>query len=165
MDRSLYPTAIQLSVRAALSAALGVALAQQLRLGVPLNAMISAVLVTDLSPHQTRSLGLPRLLGTLIGAGVGAGLCTLLGPGAPRVGLGILLAMLLTFVLNLRNSAKVAGYVSGVVLLGFSEQPWWYALHRLTETTVGVVVAVLVSFVPKLLGWRERQEPSAGPEA
>ena len=165
MARRLDSTAVQLSVRAALSAALGVALAQWMRLEVPINVMVSAVLVTDLSPEETRARGLPRLVGTVIGAGLGAVLCTLFGSGAERAGVGILVAMLLTFLLRLKDAAKVAGYVCGVVLLGYSTRPWEYAAHRLLETTIGVAMAVLVSFVPKLLGWRERRGASAGPQA
>jgi uncharacterized membrane protein YgaE (UPF0421/DUF939 family) len=159
MATRLNAAALQLSVRAALSAALGVALSALLRLELPVHAVLSAVLVTDLNPRRTRALGLPRLLGTVIGAGLGATLCSLFGPTAVGVGVGILLAMLLTYLLHLKDSAKVAGYVCGIVLLNFGEQPWWYALHRLAETTVGVGVAILMSFVPKLLEWRGARTP------
>lgn len=154
----MFPTldaaAVQLSVRAALSAALAVALSRLLGLEIPLHAVLSAVLVTDLDPRKTRAVGLPRLAGTVVGAGLGATLCSLFGPNAVGAGVGILAAMLLTYVLRLKEAAKVAGYVCGIVVVSFSDRPWWYALHRLAETTVGVGMAVLVSFVPRLLGWR-----------
>lgn len=158
--------AVQLSVRSALSAGLGVTLSGLLGLQMPLHAVLSAVLVMDLDPRRTRALGLHRLAGTVIGAGFGATLCSLFGPSAVRMGVGILLAMLLTYFLRLRGAAKVAGYVCGIVLISFGDKPWWYAVHRLAETTVGVTMSVLVSCVPLLMARRRaRRLPNAEPHA
>jgi uncharacterized membrane protein YgaE (UPF0421/DUF939 family) len=159
MTRERLVGGLQLSVRAALSAGLAVGIAQLLQLQYPLYALIAAVLVTDLSPLQSRLLGWRRLAGTVLGAAAGALLTELLPPGAGTIAFGILVVMLLSHVLRLEAAAKLAGYVCGIVLLDFSAEPWTYALHRLIETLVGVGVAVLVSFVPKLLRV-EKAEPS-----
>jgi uncharacterized membrane protein YgaE (UPF0421/DUF939 family) len=50
---SLMP-AFRLSVRAALSAGLAVAIAELVRLPYPIYALIGAVIVSDLSPAKTR---------------------------------------------------------------------------------------------------------------
>ena len=154
MDFSTHTAALQLSLRAALAAGLALAIAQLLRLQFPLYAMISAVVVTDLDPAKTRKLGLPRLIGTILGATLGAVICVLLRPGAWEVGLGVFLAMFLSHLLGLRDAARVAGYVCGIVLFDYDEAPWSYALYRTIETTIGIALAVLISLVPKLL--RER---------
>ena len=78
-----------------------------------------------------------------------------LRPNAWEAGLAILAAMFLSHLLRLRNSAKVAGYVCGIVLLAFGDHPWEYALHRTIETALGIVMAMLVSLVPKLLSTDE----------
>jgi uncharacterized membrane protein YgaE (UPF0421/DUF939 family) len=49
-------------------AGLAVAIAELLRLQYPLYALIGAVIVSDLSPSQTRQLGLRRLAGSALGA-------------------------------------------------------------------------------------------------
>jgi uncharacterized membrane protein YgaE (UPF0421/DUF939 family) len=154
MVHSTHTTALQLSLRAGVAAGLALGIGQLLRLQFPIYAMISAVVVTDLDPAQTRKLGLPRLAGTVLGATLGALICVLLSPGAWEVGLGVLLAMFLSHLLGLQDAAKVAGFVCGIALFAYDDAPWSYALHRSIETMVGIALAVLISLVPKLL--RER---------
>jgi uncharacterized membrane protein YgaE (UPF0421/DUF939 family) len=149
----------QLSLRAAAAAGLAVWIAQLLQLQYPLYALIAAVLVTDLSPPQSRLLAWRRLAGTVLGAASGAALIQLLPPGPLSIGLSILAVMFASHLLRLEAAAKLAGYVCGIVMLDFSAEPWTYALHRLIETLVGIAMGVLVSFVPKLL---RVETPAAG---
>ena len=151
MLRWKHTPALQLSLRAAVAAALAIATAHLLRLQFPIYAMISAVVVTDLDPAQTRQLGLPRLVGTVLGASLGALICVLSHPGAWEVGLGVFLAMFLSQLLGLHGAARVAGYVCGIVLFDYDSAPWSYALYRTIETMIGIGLAILISLVPKLV--------------
>jgi uncharacterized membrane protein YgaE (UPF0421/DUF939 family) len=146
-------TALQLSIRAAVAAAAAVSMAQFLELEYPVYALIAAVLVMDLSPQKTRQLAAQRLLGSVLGATVGALLSYVLPAGPLAMGVGILTAMLLGFGIRLEaGAAKLAGYVCGLVVFAYGAQPWAYAYHRTLETLLGIGMAVLVSFVPKLIG-------------
>jgi uncharacterized membrane protein YgaE (UPF0421/DUF939 family) len=154
-------TAIQSSLRTAVAAALAVAIAQFLELEYPVYAVISAVLVMDLSPHKTRQLAVPRVLGSLLGAVVGGALSYPLPEGPLAIAVGILVAMLISYGLRMPAAAKVAGYVSGIVVFAHGAHPWSYAYHRTMETLLGVGMAVLVSLVPKLLGMKLPSDAAA----
>ena len=143
--------AFQSAIRSALAAGLALAIAQALQLQHPIYALIAAVIVTDLSPSQTRQLGLRRLVGTLFGAAVGAVLSQLASPTPWAIGFGIFAAMLLSRIFHLQAAAKIAGYVCGIVMLDHGDHPWSYALYRLIETVLGIGTALLVSLIPKLM--------------
>ena len=160
MSRSTVIAALGLSIRSALAAGLAVGIAQLARLPFPLYALIAAVIVTDTSAARTRQLAVPRLAGTLLGAGLGAVIDPFLQPRAWAVGLSILTAMFLSHLMRLQDAAKVAGYVSGIVVLNHGDNPWSYTFYRVTETFLGIGLAVLVSLVPRLVPIDESKQPT-----
>jgi len=140
-----------LSLRAATAAGLSVGIAQWLKLPFPIYALIASVLVIDLSPAKTLQMALQRMAGTLIGATVGAVLSYSLPPGPVEIGVSVLVAMLLSYVVNAKGGAKLAGYVAGIAVMSYGANPWSYAVYRAIETFLGIAMAVLVSVIPKLL--------------
>src|SRR3954465_4063332 len=150
MTRATVLASLGLSLRAASAAWISLLVAQLMSLPHPIYAMISAVIVTDISAAKTRQLSLPRLVGTVLGASLGALIDSFMKENLWTVGLGILAAMLLTQLLSLPDAAKGAGYVCGIVVLNYRGNPWSYALYRTGETALGIAAAALVSLVPKL---------------
>ena len=147
-------TALQVSTRASIAAALAVVIARWAGLEFPLYALIAAIIVTDLSPARTRQLSLQRLVGTVIGAAVGA-LVSVASPathGGPlTIAIGVLVAMLLSHAFRMPAAARLAGYVCGIVLLNYNDHPWSYASYRFVETLIGMTTAVIFSFIPALI--------------
>jgi uncharacterized membrane protein YgaE (UPF0421/DUF939 family) len=146
-----YTKGAQLSIRAAVGACISLALAPILGLEFPIYAFLAAVIVTDLSPAQTRRLGWRRMVATVVGATCGALLIHALPRGPLAIGFGVLIAMALCNLVRMQEGAKVAGYICGIVMLSYGANPWSYACYRLLETTLGVGVAWAISLVPKLL--------------
>ncbi len=124
--------------------------------------MVAAIIVTDLSPARTRHLGLQRLMGTLIGATIGAAISMLTTPathnGPLTIAIGVLTTMLLSHLFGLPDAARLAGYVCGIVLLNYNDRPWSYAAYRCVETIIGITTGVGVSFIPKLLNVDDASE-------
>jgi uncharacterized membrane protein YgaE (UPF0421/DUF939 family) len=131
------------------------------RLEHPIYALLAAVIVTDLAPSQSRRLAMHRLIATLVGAVCGAALTFVLPSGPMAIGLSILLAMLLCQLLRVPDAAKIAGFICGIVVLEYSTQPWLSAASRFIETTLGVGVALLISYVPKLIRIDEPEQEGA----
>jgi uncharacterized membrane protein YgaE (UPF0421/DUF939 family) len=151
MKPHLIARTLQLSLRAAVAAGTSLALARVLNFEYPIYAFIAAVIVTDLSAAQTSRLGWRRLVATVVGASCGAALSGALPPGPWTIALGVLIAMLICSLLRMQDGAKVAGYICGIVMLSYGDEPWFYAYYRLLETTLGIGVAWVISLVPKLV--------------
>ena len=150
-------TGVQLAVRAGVAGGLATWAAQLLGMEHPIYAFIGAVIVTDLSPAQSQSLGLRRILATAVGSVCGAALSQLLGPGPGVTGASVVFAMLLGYLLGAGDAAKVAGYICGIVMLDHAAEPWLYSAQRFLETVLGVSVAWAISYVPKLIGARAKK--------
>ena len=151
MDWRTYTSGLQLAVRSAVAAGLSFAIARYLEFQHPIFSLISAVITTDLAPALSRKFGVRRLVATVMGAAMGAALGQLLPSGAWAVGVSILIAMLTCQLLRSPDGAKVAGFTCGIVVLEHNADPWVSAFFRFAETALGVVVALIVSYVPKLI--------------
>ena len=154
---------VQLAVRAGLGASLSLVIAQLLHLERPIFACLAAVIVTDLTPADTRKLGFRRLGAMLVGGATGASLSSLFTTEPWAIGASVLIAILLSDALRAREGAKIAGYVCGLIVLEDTTAPWRYGLHRVIETAVGVTVAWLISYVPKLIRIEEARDEKADP--
>jgi uncharacterized membrane protein YgaE (UPF0421/DUF939 family) len=150
---------VQLALRSAVAAGAAIAIARLFNLEYPIYAFLAALVVTDLSPSYSRQHGVRRLIATCVGAVCGAALSQVLMPTAWGIGLSILVAMLACQLLQMPDGAKVAGFICGIIVLEHSAETWLNAFHRLIETGLGIVVALLVSYVPKLIRIEEPNPP------
>ena len=153
--------AIQVSARCAFAAAVALGIANALDMLFPIYAVIAAVIVTDPSAVETRNQSIPRLLGTIVGATLGAVLSPWLAAGPAAIAIGIFVAMALSHGVGMPSAAKLAGYVCAICLLQETAAPWTYAWWRFAETALGIGVAVLASLVPPLLPSSSTQEETS----
>lgn len=143
--------ALQVVLRAALAAALSVLLARLCRFEHPVYALITAVVVTDLSPSRRGKLGLQRLIATVVGAVCGAEVSAELHSTAWAIGTGIFVSTGICHLLCISDGAKIAGFTCAIVMLTQGTDPWSCAFFRSLEILLGIGVAWLLSCVPRLI--------------
>lgn len=142
-------TAIQISLRAAVAAALAFWIATLLGAHYAIYALVGAVIVTDLSPATSRRLAVQRMAGTVVGAIAGGAFVHIMPVGPIAIGVAILVSMLFVYACRLETpAARVAGYVAAIVMFTHSQDTWRYAFDRAWETMVGIGAALLVGLVP-----------------
>jgi uncharacterized membrane protein YccC len=110
---------------------------------------ISAIIVLQSNVGSTVNASRDRLLGTLIGAAVGA-LFLLAGAGLWIYLLAVVVAMVTCSLLGLKNSSRLAGVTVTILMLVHRPQPgtsvdWTLPLHRVLEVMLGIVVALAIS--------------------
>ena len=106
---------------------------------------ISAIIVLQSNVGATVTASRDRLLGTLLGAAFGFA-CSIFGVPPWNYILAILLAIVVSGLLGLRDSSRLACVTITIIMLVQKTGPrWGLALDRVGEVLLGIVVALLVS--------------------
>jgi uncharacterized membrane protein YccC len=151
----LKPAQLKHAFKTALAAVLAYALTQALNLPQGYWAVISVVVVMQANLGGSLKAGWSRILGTAVGAALGALTLSVLQPSHLALGLGTGLAILVcAYFTYLHESFRLAGLTASIVILmgQEGESYWTVAATRFLEIAVGVGVALAVS----LLVWPSR---------
>jgi len=135
----------KMAFKMAIASAISREIAQALRWEYPFYAAIAAIIVMSSTSGSTLLLGIQRIIGTVIGAIAGAVFAVALGSNFWSVGISVFLTIFVTSYWKFNEAAKLAGYVSVIVISSYSQSPWIYAWGRFLETLLGIGVAVLVN--------------------
>ncbi len=137
------------------TAAAGIAalsLARMFRLPQPYWAAISAFVVMGTDISKTISDSRDRLIGTAVGAVLGAAFVMLWGSHLWSFGLATAVAVSLCAVLDLNRSYRLACVTVAIVMLIKNvDPPWQVAVYRFLEVGLGIVVALVVAALPPKL--------------
>jgi uncharacterized membrane protein YccC len=93
-----------------------------------------------------------RLVGTAIGALVGAVIGSFGAPLAFTLGLGMTAVILICSFLKLSESLRIATVTFAIVILSGSANPWLLGVERFVDVIFGILVALLVTITL----WRPR---------
>jgi len=152
--------------RTTLSAVASLAVASLLTMPEAYWAAITALIVTQSDLKSTLSVSARRLIGTALGATLGAVILKLFGPTLPGFGLGVLLCGVACIAIG-HASKKLSGYLDRtayryagitlavILLIPRSQNIWWVALDRFIEVSVGIVLALAVTMMWPEEPWNE----------
>lgn len=135
--------------------------------GLDFYSAIAAIICMQQSVHETYHKGLGRIIGTIFGGGMG--LCFLLlfpEDRLPDILRIIIIAILVTIIIwimasvNKKDAVSIAGIVFLSVSINHAEDimPFNFALNRVIDTLIGVLVAFFINYIDFKL--RESLKPS-----
>ncbi|GAA3649193.1 FUSC family protein [Asaccharospora irregularis] len=111
-------------------------------------AAIACVVCMQATVKGSLTVGLNRLKGTLIGGVIGF-LFALIRPGDPLLScIGIIITIYTCNTLNINKSITIACVVYCAIHLGIgTADPVYYSIHRIIDTSIGVIVGVGVNYL------------------
>jgi uncharacterized membrane protein YccC len=143
------------AVRTAVAATLSVLLARLIRLPEEYWAVIATLVVMQSPLSSTVPLAIQRIVASALGALLGAIESACFGANLVAFALTIFVLGLISIGFRLEKVGySYAGMTLAIiVLIQRPEAPWIAAVHRFTEVSLGILVALAVVAV-----WREEQQ-------
>jgi uncharacterized membrane protein YccC len=143
-----WPTVAH-AIRTAAAAVISLLVARLARLPETYWAAVTTLVVTQSSLGAALKISANRLIGTAIGAAMAALFAIYFPPRLVWYGVGIFLLGLVCSVTRASRAAYPLGGVAFtiVLLISHTEPPWHVAVHRFSEVSIGIVVAVLLTVV------------------
>jgi hypothetical protein len=108
-------------------------------------AVISAVIVMQVNLGSSLSASRSRILGTTIGALVGAAGVWVLGVTPWSVGAMLIVTILLCTSLRLEDGYRLAAATTAIVMLAEGPDVWSVGFYRFVNVILGILAAVAVS--------------------
>ncbi|RRJ66782.1 aromatic acid exporter family protein [Paenibacillus oralis] len=120
-----------------------------LHLEYPFYAAIATIISMENSVTNSFKAGKHRTMGTFIGAIVGASFAFLEPRNAFYCAIGVMVVIYICNLLKWNKSVSIACIVFLAIMLNLKpgENPLSYGFHRITDTLIGIAVAVIVNYV------------------
>ena len=110
-------------------------------------AAVACIVCMQTTVKGSLTVGLNRLKGTFIGGVIGF-LFVLIKPGNPILAcLGIITTIYICNILKVNNSITIACVVFCAIIINIgAESPLQYSVHRIIDTSIGVIIGVCVNY-------------------
>jgi len=145
-SKTLPRTRIELAVATGIAGALSLYAARFLKLPQGYWAAISSFIVLQSNVAATLSAARGRMIGTAIGAVIGAIFVRYVGSHPLWLGLAVVLTVLLCQGLGLEDSYRLACVTVAIVMIvNSANSAWVTAGDRFLEVSLGIIVALVVA--------------------
>jgi uncharacterized membrane protein YgaE (UPF0421/DUF939 family) len=118
-----------------------------MNLGLPLLAIVAAILTIQPTIAKSISQGGFRTIATFIGGLIGFLGVSYIGANPVIVGIAVMFTIVISARLKLQDGIAIAAITVAAVMIDVTGEPHIFALHRLIETLVGIGVGVSVNFL------------------
>jgi uncharacterized membrane protein YccC len=137
------------SARTAVAVVASLLIARLFRLPESYWAAITTIVVMQSTLGAAWTISKQRLMGTALGAAMGALLSTYFGENVAIFGAGVFVLGVICAWLHIeRNAYRYAGItVTIVMLVAHTLPPWLIAIHRFFEISVGIAVGLAITAV------------------
>jgi uncharacterized membrane protein YccC len=135
------------SARTTVAAVVSLLIARLFKLPEAYWAAITTMIVMQSTLGAALTTSGQRLVGTALGAAMGALLATYFGSSIVAFAAGVLAAGVICALLHLhRNAYRFAGITLAIVMLvAHTASPWVMAAHRFIEVGIGIVIGLVLT--------------------
>lgn len=134
------------NIKTSIAVLLTIGVLQLLGTESPFYACIAAVITMQNQVKGSFQVGVERMIGTLIGAGLGMVFALIQQNNPFLIALGIALVIYSTNILKQCKSASIACIVFLAIMTNLTTvSPVQYSILRVIETLIGIYIAVLVN--------------------
>jgi uncharacterized membrane protein YccC len=136
------------NIKTAIAVTLCVLISQALKLEYPFYAAIAAVISMESSFVNSFRAGRNRMMGTLVGAGLGLIFASIQPNNALLCGVGTILLIYICNRFKWNSSISIAGIVFIAIMVNMNgKSPIEYSLNRILDTVIGISVALAVNYL------------------
>lgn len=132
-------------IKTGIAVALCVWIAQILKFEYPFYSAIAAVIAMQATIEDSLKAGVHRMQGTVIGALTGFLFALVLVHNPWWTGLGLIVTLSVLKYMKWHEAMNIASIVFIAITVNLTGKPLDYALNRIIDTTLGIVVAYLVN--------------------
>jgi uncharacterized membrane protein YgaE (UPF0421/DUF939 family) len=124
--------------------------------------LLSTLLVLAPDTKDSYKLAITRIKANIIGAGVGLLILTVYSPGVLWVVIGVVVAITLSYLLNIEIAARSAA-VAVIIILMHDEMHhmWEVAIDRASGVLLGCAIGMAITFIfHQIEKWWEKRHPT-----
>lgn len=130
----------------------------------PFYACIACVMSTKENPKASIAYGLQRVIGTIIAGCVAIVMLWFTGLVNHQllkylfVVISVFLGIVICNLIGKKTSSAICGVVILAIMLNHSVSKYEYAISRSIETIIGIVIAIIVNYIPGPSQIKERRQ-------